>query len=144
MFNSNFNANNTTTPDYPGLVRFLIEPFLESPDTIFFDCESIKTTKRIWIRLAFPEEDKGKIYGRGGRNIQAIRHLLQTTADMAGDTLYFEIYDEEKLSQSNSNRMSFPKPFKLKEGSQRDIAHSNPIHGRRVKTHPPLKPRLNN
>ncbi len=90
-------TNNLCTPDYDGLVRFLIEPLLESPSLLSFDCEQISSTKRVWIRLAFEDNDKGKIYGRGGRNIQAVRNVLQTAAQTAGETLYLEIYDEQAV-----------------------------------------------
>ena len=98
-------------PDYDGLVRFLIEPLLESPGLLSFDCEQISSTKRVWIRLAFEDHDKGKIYGRGGRNIQAVRNVLQTAAQMAGETLYLEIYEEQGRSRmKRSSRPDFGKP----------------------------------
>jgi predicted RNA-binding protein YlqC (UPF0109 family) len=91
----------TNRADYEELVRFLIEPFLESPNLLSFDCEQLKTTKRVWIRLAFDDSDKGKIYGRGGRNIQAIKTVLATAANAAGETLYLEIYDGDNKRKLN-------------------------------------------
>ena len=103
---TDISIENHNKPDYDGLVRFLIEPLLESPALLSFDCEQISSTKRVWIRLAFEDSDKGKIYGRGGRNIQAVRNVLQTAAQMAGETLYLEIYEEH----SNRNRMKRSRP----------------------------------
>ena len=112
MLNSEINVplNNVSKPDYDGLVRFLIEPLLESPELLSFDCESISSKKRVWIRLAFEENDKGKIYGRGGRNIQAVRNVLQTAAKMAGETLYLEIYEDRERSRMKRSRSNFRKP----------------------------------
>ncbi|MEO1185731.1 MAG: KH domain-containing protein, partial [Cyanobacteria bacterium J06636_27] len=58
-------TNSGTTPDYVGLVNFLMQPFLESPDTLSVDCEISHSTKRAWIRIAFDSADKGKVFGRG-------------------------------------------------------------------------------
>jgi predicted RNA-binding protein YlqC (UPF0109 family) len=102
MLNSELNINindSESKPDYDGLVRFLIEPLLESPELLSFDCEQISSTRRIWIRLAFEENEKGKVYGRGGRNIQAVRTVLQTAAQVAGDTLYLEIYEDQERTR---------------------------------------------
>ncbi|BAQ65865.1 KH domain-containing protein [Geminocystis sp. NIES-3709] len=106
MLNSELNSSVNTTfpPDYDGLVRFLIEPLLESPELLSFDCEQISSTKRIWIRLAFEENEKGKVYGRGGRNIQAVRTVLQSAAQLAGDTLYLEIYEDQDRTRVRRSR----------------------------------------
>lgn len=120
MLNSetNFPPTNGTKPDYDGLVRFLIEPLLESPELLTFDCESIPSTRRVWIRLAFEENDKGRIYGRGGRNIQAVKTVLETAATIAGDTLYLEIYDEQGRSKSRTSRASMISSSPTKESGE--------------------------
>ncbi|WP_413260601.1 KH domain-containing protein [Floridanema fluviatile] len=81
-----------TSPDYPGLVKFLLEPFLESPNSLKVDCEISSTRPRVWIRLAFEGEDKGRVFGRGGRNIQAIRAVIAAAAKLAGQSVYLDIY----------------------------------------------------
>ena len=83
-----------TSPDYLGLVKFLIEPFLESPNSLSVDCEKSRANERVWIRLAFEGEDKGRVFGRGGRNIQAIRTVIQAVAQAAGQSVYLDIYDD--------------------------------------------------
>lgn len=81
------------SPDYVGLVRFLVEPFLESPQRLSVDCEKSQAKERVWIRLAFEGTDKGRVFGRGGRNIQAIRAVLQAAAQAAGQSVHLDIYD---------------------------------------------------
>ena len=61
----------TNVPDFEALVRFLVTPFLESPDALRLDFEPLSNGQRLWIRVAFDGEDKGRVFGRGGRNIQA-------------------------------------------------------------------------
>jgi uncharacterized protein len=95
----------TDSPDYLGLVQFLIKPFLEDPDALNVDLEYYKQNERVWIRLAFDEADKGKVFGRGGRNLQAIRSILETTAQEAGRSVHLEVYEGE---QSRSRRPTGP------------------------------------
>lgn len=80
------------SPDYIGLVRFLVLPFLESPDSLRVDCEISPRTSRVLIRLAFEGEDKGRVFGRGGRNIQAIRTVIQAVAHSAGQVAHLEVF----------------------------------------------------
>ena len=136
MLNSEINVpqNNISPPDYDGLVRFLIEPLLESPELLSFDCENVPSTKRVWIRLAFEENDKGKIYGRGGRNIQAVRNVLQTAAKMAGETLYLEIYEDKERFRMKRSRSNFRKPQTNKDS--RDSFERRPRKRRRPMSKP--------
>ncbi|MCP2730508.1 KH domain-containing protein [Limnofasciculus baicalensis] len=91
-----------TSPNYVDLVRFLIEPFLESPNSLSLDCEKLNANERIWIRLAFGGEEKGRVFGRGGRNIQAIRTVIQAAAQAAGQSVHLDIYDESAEGKSRS------------------------------------------
>lgn len=77
---------------YTAIVRFLCEPFLERPESLRLDCEVSPRRGRVLIRLAVEGEDKGRIFGRGGRNIQSIKTVLQAVADSKGQTVYLEIY----------------------------------------------------
>jgi hypothetical protein len=98
-------------PNYAGLVRFLVQPFLESPESLKVDCEISPSRPRIWIRLAFDSSDKGRVFGRGGRNIQAIRTVLEASAQSSGQAIYLDIFggdlvgsrNEESDSESSSN-----------------------------------------
>ncbi len=97
------NLSYSVRPNYLKLIGFLIKPLLDSPDSLRVDCEEISSTQRVWIRLAVDEGDKGRIYGRGGRNIQAIQAVLAIAAKQVGQTLYLEIYEE----QGDNNRSSY-------------------------------------
>ena len=93
----------TASPDYVGLVKFLVQPFLESPESICVDCEPSLSDQRVWIRLAFEGTDKGRVFGRGGRNIQAIRTVLNAAAAAAGQTVHLDIYGSQSNSSSTSS-----------------------------------------
>lgn len=82
------------SPDFVGLVRFLIGPFLESTDALRIDCEPMPARTKVWIRVAFNEDDRGRVFGRGGRNIQAIRAVVEATAKLVGWTAHLDVYGE--------------------------------------------------
>jgi predicted RNA-binding protein YlqC (UPF0109 family) len=96
----------STSPNYVGLVKFLVQPFLESPESLSVDCETSQTLKRSWVRIAFSSTDKEKVFGRGGRNIQAIRTVITAAAELAGQSVYLDIYGNGNISQGRDS-MSF-------------------------------------
>jgi len=78
-------------PDYPALLRFLLEPLLESPESLIIHQEITAAGKKVWLRVTFHDSQKGRIFGRGGRTIHAIRQVLLTAAAYAGQTLRLDI-----------------------------------------------------
>ncbi len=85
-------ASNTIAPDFAGLIRYLVAPFLEVPESLRIDCEVSQSKAKVWVRLAFEGSDKGRVFGRGGRNIQAIRTVLEGVARTAGYTAHLDIF----------------------------------------------------
>ncbi|HHP7245716.1 MAG TPA: KH domain-containing protein [Elainellaceae cyanobacterium] len=113
-------GSQSSEPDYTQLVRFLVQPFLESPQSLKVDSEVSGRTGRVLIRLAIEGEDKGRVFGRGGRNIQAIRTVIQAISKAAGHVAHLEIYggaptehtshDRPRSSKPPSRRPSRPRP----------------------------------
>lgn len=81
-------------PDYEGLIHFLMKPFLDSPDDLKTDVEQIGDKRRVLLRVAFSPDDRGRMFGRGGRNIQAIRTVLETTAAIYDQRVSLDVYGE--------------------------------------------------
>ncbi len=104
-----------TSPDYVGLVEFLIEPFLDNSDSLHVDCEELNQKKRVWLRVAFDSTEKGKVFGRGGRNIQAIRTVLNTAATIVGQSVYLEIYNSDNGLKASSLSVQKQKPIASKK-----------------------------
>ncbi len=94
-------SNEVTSPDYEGLVRFLIEPFLENSQSLHVHCEYLASTSKIWLRVAFDAADKGKVFGRGGRNIQAVGTILKTAALGANQVLHLDVYDRDRANNKS-------------------------------------------
>lgn len=114
-------SSHSTTPNYAELVKFLVKPFLELPESLKIDCEVSPSKAKVWVRLAFEGSDKGRVFGRGGRNIQAIRAVLEAAAQSAGHSAYLDIYGsqasgrdggsdpEETAGRPNPRRSSAPR-----------------------------------
>jgi len=123
-------AAEMVSPNYETLIRFLIQPFLESSDTLKLDCEISPNKPRIWVRLAFDGSDKGRVFGRGGRNIQAIRTVVEAIAQMSGYSVYLDIYGGTPAHQNGewtereSADKSPPRRPPSKPGPSRPTRHS--------------------
>jgi uncharacterized protein len=89
-------GESNVSPDFIGLARFLLQPLLDEPQSLAIDCEQIESTQKIWVRVAFSGRDKGRVFGRGGRNLQAIRTVLATAAGSIGKSLHFEVYGSQE------------------------------------------------
>lgn len=85
--------------NYVHLVRFLISPFLDAPELLKVDCETSPRTMRVLIRLAVEGDDKGRMLGRGGRNVQAVRAVVQAVAQAAGHLVHLEVFGIQAESQ---------------------------------------------
>lgn len=121
----------TASPNYVGLVQFLMQPFLESPESLSVDCEISQTLKRVWIRIAFDSNDKGKVFGRGGRNIQAIRTVIAAAAQLSQQSVYLDIYGNTNSAREG---MSF-------DEDQQERSPNPRIRERHNSSRPVVKPR---
>jgi uncharacterized protein len=102
-------ASHNSSPDYEGLVKFLLEPFLEESESLSIDCEYLNSSNKIWLRVAFNTADKGKVFGRGGRNIQAVSTILKTAATNVNQYLYLDVYNSDRESASINTKPQYQK-----------------------------------
>jgi uncharacterized protein len=109
-------------PNYVELVKFLVIPFLEFPEALRVDCEAYGGHHKVLVRLAFAASDKGRVFGRNGRTLQAIRTVLETTARLAGQAAYLEVYGGERegvsVPASSSSRGTVPRPRRQSSGGE--------------------------
>lgn len=121
-------------PDFEALVRFLIQPLLDQPESLKVHCETLGGGKRVWVRVAFDGEDKGRVYGRGGRNIQAIRNVVIATGKLAGCEANLDVFGEPNHREGGSGSRDGrrggrggrggPKPRpRRREGGERSREH---------------------
>jgi uncharacterized protein len=98
-----FSTPQPNLPDYEQLVKFLFKPFLSAPDAIGIDCEYTIDRQRVWIRIAIASADQGSAFGRGGRNIQAVRTILQAAATAVGQSVHLDIYGSSNSKYRDSD-----------------------------------------
>jgi uncharacterized protein len=104
--------------DYAELVRFLVTPFLEVPEKLSIHCETYANGKT-WVRLAFDDADKGHVFGRNGRTIQAMRAVVETAGMLSGESVHLEVFGspasaprhESRRSSGGRHREGPKKPF---------------------------------
>jgi uncharacterized protein len=97
---SDFVSSPPDAPDFAELVKFLLAPFLDTPDALKVDCEFAANRPRVWVRVAFDGGDRGRAFGRGGRNVQALRQVLEGVASAAGYTASLEIFGGAPTEES--------------------------------------------
>ena len=103
-------------PDYEQLVRFLFQPFLSAAESLSVDCEYTLERNRVWVRVAVASIDQEAAFGRGGRNIQAIRTVLQSAATAVGKSLHLDVHganfgsSHSTQSHSSSDEASANRP----------------------------------
>ena len=112
--------------DFEALVRFLVTPFLESPDALKLDFEPLSNGQRLWIRVAFDGEDKGRVFGRGGRNIQAIRKVLKATGALYDCAVHLDVYGESSHDSGDGSERSRPRGGGRNGGRPRRGGRSGP------------------
>ncbi|NMF58436.1 KH domain-containing protein [Pseudanabaena yagii] len=91
-------------PDYNSLISFLLKPLLAHPDALRVDFESNSKSDRVWIRVAFDPEDRGRVFGKGGRTIQAVRTVVMTAAQEVGHSARFEVFDPTPNATSDDSQ----------------------------------------
>ncbi|MEL6938960.1 MAG: RNA-binding protein [Cyanobacteria bacterium J06598_1] len=88
--------------DYEALARFLMAPFLDKPEALKFHQESLAGGKKLWLRAAFDEdEDKGRVFGRGGRNIKAVRQALMASGKLNDQLVNLSVFGEPQPEKSD-------------------------------------------
>lgn len=93
--------------NFEALASFLIAPFLDHPEALKFHIENLAGGKKIWLRAAFDEtEDKGRVFGRGGRNINAIRHVIAAAAKLSEMTVNLSVFGEPVAERSERGEQS--------------------------------------
>ena len=95
-------------PDYKALICFLLKPLLAHPEVLRVDFESNSKGDRLWIRVAFDPEDRGRIFGKGGRTIHAVRTIVMAAAEEAGHWARLEVFDPTPNTSSDDRNSEYP------------------------------------
>jgi predicted RNA-binding protein YlqC (UPF0109 family) len=79
----------STDTDTEGLVRFLVSSLVENPESVEISTRQDGSTTVYDVTLA--PEDVGKVIGRKGRIIKAIRTVVRAAAGAGGDHVDVEV-----------------------------------------------------
>ena len=78
--------------NYKELVEFIVKHLVTQPDTVEVDCNEEDGGSKILIRVA--HEDVGRVIGKRGATINAIRLLAKAAAVKAGERVDVDIIED--------------------------------------------------
>lgn len=80
-----------TGADTEGLVRYLVESLVESPESV--DITVVEDEEALRFEIKLDQADVGKVIGRGGRIIKAIRTLARAAGSTEERQVEVDIVD---------------------------------------------------
>ena len=80
------------TEDIVGLVESVVRPLIDFPDDLEISASDAEDGS-ILVEMRVNEEDAGKVIGRQGRVIKAIRKLARAAASRTGAHVEVELLD---------------------------------------------------
>jgi hypothetical protein len=78
-------------PDYGELVRYMVQHIVSQPDAVEVGVE--QEGHRVTVRIQTAPEDLGKLIGRGGRHIEAVRMVVRSASLRPRDRVNIEVRD---------------------------------------------------
>jgi predicted RNA-binding protein YlqC (UPF0109 family) len=80
--------------DYADLTRFITEHIVANKDAV--SVAAIPRGRTTIIEVSVAEEDMGKMIGKGGRNIEAIRAVVRAAGLRKHERVQVELADRER------------------------------------------------
>jgi len=75
------------------LLNYILTKIVKDPDTIKITREIDEITNEIIFYISIPEEERGIIIGKKGKNIQSIRNIVSIIAKREGERVRIKILD---------------------------------------------------
>lgn len=75
------------------LLSYILSKIVTDPDTIKITKEIDEVTNELIFNISIPEEERGIIIGKQGKNIQAIRNIISIIARREGQRVRIKILD---------------------------------------------------
>ena len=75
------------------LLNYILNKIVKDPATIKITQEIDDITQEIIFNISVPEEERGIIIGKKGKNIQAIRNIVSIIAKREGQRVRIKILD---------------------------------------------------
>lgn len=74
---------------YAPLVEYCVKGLVDTPEAV--EVEEVEDGDALQVRIRVAAEDTGKVIGRSGRLIGALRQVVSTAAGQNGDTVYVKV-----------------------------------------------------
>lgn len=75
--------------DYPALVETIVSSLVTKPEAVEITSETVDGVEKVMIHVA--EEDTGRVIGRRGTTINAIRTLARVASVKSGDSVEVDV-----------------------------------------------------
>jgi predicted RNA-binding protein YlqC (UPF0109 family) len=75
------------------LLNYILTKIVKDPSTIQITQEIDDITQEIIFNISLPEEERGIIIGKKGKNIQSIRNIISIIAKREGQRVRIKILD---------------------------------------------------
>ncbi|MGH7640256.1 MAG: KH domain-containing protein [Candidatus Dormibacteria bacterium] len=76
-------------PDYQGLVLFIVQQMVSRPEAV--NVEARREGHRVGLRIQTAPEDLGKLIGKQGRHIEALRMVVRAASLRPRDRVTVEV-----------------------------------------------------
>ena len=73
------------------LLTYILANIVEDPDTISIEEEM--NGEEVVLKVSIPEEERGRVIGKNGTNIKAIRNIIGIIARRENKKVYIKIID---------------------------------------------------
>jgi uncharacterized protein len=90
------------------LISYIARALVDRPDSVEIRASDSEAGRLYELKVA--PEDVGKVIGRDGRTVNAIRTLLTAAAQKKGAKVRLEIADDRRTAQQNGAPPSAPPP----------------------------------
>jgi predicted RNA-binding protein YlqC (UPF0109 family) len=90
------------------LVEYIVRALVDKPDQV-----ELRTTAAdggVLYELKVAPEDIGKVIGRDGRTVNALRTVLAAAAQKSGEKARLEIVDDRRRGEANGAALPAPSP----------------------------------
>jgi uncharacterized protein len=81
------------------LVEYIVRALVDKPDAVELRTSSAEGTMLYEVKVA--PEDIGKVIGRDGRTVNALRTVLSAAAQKKGEKARLEVIDDKRRNETN-------------------------------------------
>jgi len=94
--------------DYAGLVEYIVKNIVENPDAVEVDGNSRRHRSQT-VEVRLDPADVGRVIGKGGKNIEAIRAVVKAAAIKEHQRVNVEVVTDDD-ARSDDDEMASEEP----------------------------------